>query len=65
MSLHKGEDPGLIPGPGDGLSCWYLVIQPSIEFSEVDIFEEKYFLIISHDVLRLNKFFHFLCLVKC
>ena len=38
-SLYRGEDPGSIYGPARFSLSWYLIIQPSTEFSEVDMAE--------------------------
>ena len=44
VSLQDGNDPGSIPGPWTFFAL-LVIIQPSMEFCEVGMIEEKYFLI--------------------
>ena len=43
MSPCQGEDLGSIPGREHFALCWYLIIQFSIEFSEIDCFSISIF----------------------
>ena len=49
------EELGSIPVPRHLLLYWYLIIQPSIEFSQADVVQSKQYFILKQMVLKESK----------